>query len=176
MASCAVTEDVGRCHQPSPRSSGNGAQPCSAAPWLFLPRLPHSSGSCWVFRFFPTVPGYPTPSVALPPSTSIQWPRGLIPSLLKTHWRQNRKVGKMFHKSPLVTLAALLLLAPGLSQAEAQPKDVCCCDMDRNPRGSRRNPRSLLTSLSCFDLLSDLDLNWVLIKVKNNSTWENLVV
>lgn len=95
MASCAVTEDVGRCHQPSPRSSGNGAQPCSAAPWLFLPRLPHSSGSCWVFQFFPTAPGYPTPSVALPPSTSIQWPRGWIPSPLKARWRLNKKVGKM---------------------------------------------------------------------------------
>jgi len=34
-----------------------------------------------------------------------------------------------------------------------------CCDTDRNPMGSRRNLRSLRTTLSCFDLLSDLDLN-----------------
>lgn len=113
VASCAVTADVGRCHQPSPRSSGNVAQSCSAAPRLFLARAPTQP---WQLLAMSVLGTAQAPSAALPPGISILRPRGTAPSPLKPRWGQI-EVGKM-------------------SVIPTKPRSVC-------PSGSSAGPRPL---------------------------------
>lgn len=78
------------------------------------------------------------------------------------------------HRAPFGL--SLRLLRRSQASCKRKPQRAARWGWDGHPVGSRRDSRSPLPAHSRFDLLSDLDLNWVLIKVKNNFTWKNPIV
>lgn len=104
------------------------------------PGLPHSPGSCWVFRSLPQRSGSGTPGI-FPPSTSMGHPRGAIPTPQLEAEREGGKNVHDFHKS--LFNGELLLLRSHWSQAAPKRKPhqtlVWGCDTESQPRGCSRN-------------------------------------